>query len=99
MCIRDRAFARLTQPAVVNKRAVGVQQERLGRDRGAELFRGIPARVAVERNDPAGMLQKRCTLYTSDAADDLLCGDLGGRRCIQKKKKTQTPYLPYPRPH
>ena len=27
-----------------------------------------------------------CLLYTSDAADDLLCGDLGGRRFIKKKK-------------
>ena len=25
--------------------------------------------------------------YTSDAADDLLCVDLGGRRIIKKKKK------------
>ncbi len=25
-------------------------------------------------------------LYTSDAADDLLCVDLGGRRIIKKKK-------------
>src|SRR5450756_161264 len=31
---------------------------------------------------------KSCLLYTSDAADDLLCVDLGGRRII-KKKKTQ----------
>ena len=30
-----------------------------------------------------------CLLYTSDAADDLLCVDLGGRRLI-KKKKTKT---------
>ena len=30
-----------------------------------------------------------CLLYTSDAADDLLCVDLGGRRII-KKKKPQT---------
>ena len=28
-----------------------------------------------------------CLLYTSDAADDLLCVDLGGRRLINKKKK------------
>src|SRR5450756_604348 len=28
----------------------------------------------------------RCLLYTSDAADDLLCVDLGGRRIIKKKK-------------
>ena len=28
-----------------------------------------------------------CLLYTSDAADDLLCVDLGGRRIINKKNK------------
>ena len=27
-----------------------------------------------------------CLLYTSDAADDLLCVDLGGPRIIKKKK-------------
>ncbi len=32
--------------------------------------------------------RKVCPLYTSDAADDLLCVDLGGRRIIKKKKKT-----------
>src|SRR5450756_2419309 len=31
-----------------------------------------------------------CLLYTSDAADDLLCVDLGGRRIIKKKKKKKT---------
>src|SRR5680860_1892254 len=34
-----------------------------------------------------------CLLYTSDAADDLLCVDLGGRRIIKKKtnkKSTNT---------
>src|SRR5450756_103723 len=30
-----------------------------------------------------------CLLYTSDAADDLLCVDLGGRRIIKKKKIKQ----------
>ena len=29
-----------------------------------------------------------CLLYTSDAADDLLCVDPGGCRIIKKKKKT-----------
>ena len=28
-----------------------------------------------------------CLLYTSDAADDLLCVDIGGRRILTKKKK------------
>src|SRR5450756_3121772 len=36
-------------------------------------------------DDPTA--RKACLLYTSDAADDLLCVDLGGRRIIKKKKK------------
>ena len=31
-----------------------------------------------------------CLLYTSDAADDLLCVDLGGRRIPKKKQATKT---------
>ena len=34
-----------------------------------------------------------CLLYTSDAADDLLCVDLGGRRIIKKKKKITIPKI------
>ena len=32
-------------------------------------------------------LSGNCLLYTSDAADDLLCVALGGRRHINKKNK------------
>src|SRR5450756_3250638 len=32
-------------------------------------------------------VRRICLLYTSDAADDLLCVDLGGRRIIKKKNK------------
>ena len=32
-----------------------------------------------------GRLVHHCLLYTSDAADDLLCVDLGGRRIIKNK--------------
>ena len=31
-----------------------------------------------------------CLLYTSDAADDLLCVDLGGRPLIKKKTQSST---------
>ena len=31
-----------------------------------------------------------CLLYTSDAADDLLCVDLGGRRIMKKKINIDT---------
>ena len=43
-----------------------------------------------------------CLLYTSDAADDLLCVDLGGRRIIKKKNKIDTttnPTIPNLRYH
>eukprot|EP00825_Cyclidium_porcatum_P038971 TRINITY_DN4625_c0_g1_i1.p2 TRINITY_DN4625_c0_g1~~TRINITY_DN4625_c0_g1_i1.p2 ORF type:complete len:110 (+),score=19.07 TRINITY_DN4625_c0_g1_i1:158-487(+) len=30
-----------------------------------------------------------CLLYTSDAADDMQCVDLGGRRIIKKKKQKE----------
>ena len=36
-----------------------------------------------------------CLLYTSDAADDLLCVDLGGRRIIKKKKQHRAPCTTY----
>ncbi len=45
----------------------------------------------VERAEELGLpgLAVTCLLYTSDAADELLCVDLGGRR-ISKKKHTHT---------
>ena len=43
-------------------------------------FKNVP--VAIN----SSMIQT-CLLYTSDAADDLLCVDLGGRRIIKKKKQ------------
>ena len=39
---------------------------------------------------PVTVQEDLCLLYTSDAADDLLCVDLGGRRSIKKKNKTKT---------
>ena len=37
-----------------------------------------------------------CLLYTSDAADDLLCVDLGGRRIIKKKNKHNNNHQRHP---
>ena len=36
-----------------------------------------------------------CLLYTSDAADDLLCVDLGSRRIIKKKNNQHTHAVHY----
>src|SRR5450756_771362 len=41
-------------------------------------FKGVGASIAWSGTE------KICLLYTSDAADDLLCVDLGGRRIIKK---------------
>ena len=35
--------------------------------------------------NPPRSLTRPCLLYTSDAADDMQCVDLGGRRIIKKK--------------
>src|SRR5665213_4615679 len=47
---------------------------------------GIALGQAVKQ--ALGDMKGICLLYTSDAADDLLCVDLGGRRIIKKKRKT-----------
>ena len=56
-------------------------------DRNANVSRaqrgGVVDAITHETNNVA------CLLYTSDAADDLLCVDLGGRRIIKKKKKKE----------
>ena len=45
-------------------------------------FENMSARDESKQHRPKG-----CLLYTSDAADDLPCVDLGGRRIIKKKNK------------
>ena len=54
-------------------------------DNFIRLFDTAVQRGSLDTDDALGL---GCLLYTSDAADDLLCVDLGGRRII-KKKNTQ----------
>ncbi|VTU62519.1 proline iminopeptidase [Lactobacillus rhamnosus GG] [Lacticaseibacillus rhamnosus] len=53
-------------------------------------FLTAPARAHLLERSNVWMVVKikDCLLYTSDAADDTPCVDLGGRRIIKKKKKT-----------
>ena len=59
--------------------------------RGNVIYAGVDyeAILRAAENDPDGcdviLWDGGCLLYTSDAADDLLCVDLGGRRIIKKK--------------
>src|SRR5659263_788719 len=68
-----------------------VRPVRLRQSPAANLRAGAPLRPTPAVSDqaagsaPAGERPLRapgCLLYTSDAADDLLCVDLGGRRII-----------------
>ena len=45
---------------------------------------GVAASIAFRH--VIALTNEACLLYTSDAADDLLCVDIGGRRIIKKKK-------------
>ena len=47
------------------------------------------ARDRARRGEEGERQREPCLLYTSDAADDLLCVDLGGRRIIKKKNNRQ----------
>ena len=64
------------------------------RDRGDTLeplkivaTRGMTVDTQEYHPEPRVASIVACLLYTSDAADDLLCVDLGGRRILKKKKK------------
>ena len=54
--------------------------ERQARQRGYQLL------IACSEDQPDNEM-RCCLLYTSDAADDLLCVDLGGCRINKKTKK------------
>ena len=63
-------------------------------DLGQLVLAGIDATTRLA--DPLELADD-CLLYTSDAADDHICVDLGGRRIMKKKKKhTTPPYLILP---
>ena len=56
---------------------------RSGISTGTVLLIAAIGEILTERSG----IQNLCLLYTSDAADDLPCVDLGGRRIIKKKNK------------
>src|SRR5450756_2045112 len=90
----DRELVLARRPAAGGPRGMG-RMYRVRKQHGFVVRQGIqeiivalderPLLLFVElaRNDTRLVI---CLLYTSDAADDLLCVDLGGRRIIKKKK-------------
>ena len=72
----------IPDPAEACRKAVALVRE----GRAEILMKGLVSTALLMK----AVLDKEggCLLYTSDAADDLLCVDLGGRGIIKKKKKT-----------
>ena len=60
------------------------------RDRNDFIFKkvlrvGIEPTLSKELDFESSASTNSCLLYTSDAADDMQCVDLGGRRIIKKQ--------------
>eukprot|EP00657_Telonema_sp_P-1_P008775 TRINITY_DN3077_c0_g1_i2.p1 TRINITY_DN3077_c0_g1~~TRINITY_DN3077_c0_g1_i2.p1 ORF type:complete len:149 (+),score=13.67 TRINITY_DN3077_c0_g1_i2:225-671(+) len=99
--MRKVARVRLTNGKEVNSYIGGeghnLQEHSIVLVRGGRVkdLPGVRYHIVRGALDTAGVgdrmqgRSKYCLLYTSDAADDLLCVDLGGRRIIKKKKKNK----------
>ena len=93
--IRDLVRSRGLGDVYKRQRGGHAPPARVPADRVAGITRLVAAasRPARRRRAPhAGQSGRRagpCLLYTSDAADERSSGDLGGRRILTKKKKTQ----------
>ena len=74
--------------------------EGVGEDRcSEEILAGVKALENQCRHLIIVSNEVFCLLYTSDAADDLLCVDLGGRRTLKKKKKKQAVSYKHQKPY
>ena len=81
-CLRKR------YGAVIVKNDEVISTGYVGAPRGRANCIDLGYCIREEMHVPRGEryeLCRSCLLYTSDAADDLLCVDLGGRRIIKKK--------------
>ena len=67
-----------------SKRAVPALTSAL-KDPSSDVRESAADALAKIGDPKTGAALYDCLLYTSDAADDLLCVDLGGRRIIKKK--------------
>src|SRR5450756_3121318 len=84
---RHRMAACAASPRAWENRKGGVCALHGGMDRSG-AFHITPSSLPLSGRQGLGAKALTpCLLYTSDAADDLLCVDLGGRRIIKKKKK------------
>ena len=86
MCIRDR----FQNQEIAAKKGLNIDKllEKILLEAEILDLKANPDREATGTIIEAS-LDKGCLLYTSDAADERSSVDLGGRRIIKKKKKTE----------
>src|SRR5450756_2828740 len=89
MLVGNNALNGISDPHLILSGAVNLKHN-LSRLEGTLCKTGCIGLVLNDRNrpTPTALILDHiwdCLLYTSDAADDLLCVDLGGRRIIKKK--------------
>ena len=77
--------AELDEDLVDRIEQVGIDEVRVRTPLTCDTRYGLCAKC-YGRDLGRGSLVNVCLLYTSDAADDLPCVGLGGRRIIKKKK-------------
>src|SRR5450756_2057362 len=81
-----RAASQTRRPPRKRRKRGHARSPRRGAREGNDIAKQIA--LLVHRPGSQGRLPDAlsitCLLYTSDAADDLLCVDLGGRRIIKK---------------
>src|SRR5450756_1457047 len=79
ICHGRKASRKAASRFAPSRSALGGLSARSGATSGSSSHRLVRFRVS----DQASPAISTCLLYTSDAADDLLCVDLGGRRIIK----------------
>eukprot|EP00831_Metopus_contortus_P064285 TRINITY_DN57557_c0_g1_i3.p1 TRINITY_DN57557_c0_g1~~TRINITY_DN57557_c0_g1_i3.p1 ORF type:complete len:149 (-),score=40.51 TRINITY_DN57557_c0_g1_i3:96-509(-) len=79
-------YCRLLEEEVQQLKGEAPKQEVLETTVDLNISAYIPD-FYIKNQEQRMELYKNCLLYTSDAADDTPCVDLGGRRIIKKKKK------------
>src|SRR5450756_994782 len=85
--VLQRLADRAMSPEIQEGLAADHARKVAAADAAAERRKAVRASIrAASARDGAARraATKACLLYTSDAADDLLCVDLGGRRIIKK---------------
>ena len=94
MCIRDRREDVATKIKYASKYATiaNYWKKWIGESQGLQQTYAVNKKLDYEapfqKRLPQNSPYKTCLLYTSDAADDQHCVDLGGRRIIKKKSNS-----------